>query len=138
LRERWLYPLALAVTVVFASGQSQVAGPDVVNFDKLSHLAVFGLLATLVLRAPGLRYAWVAVVAVSLFGAADELHQSFTPGRAVEFADWIADSVGALMAVVVYRFWPWYRRLLEAPLRLRKSAPKSVASTASPAIEPVA
>ena len=135
LWERWFYPLALAVTVVLASGQGQVAGPDFVNFDKVSHLAVFGLLATLLVRAPGLRPAWVAVVAVSLFGAADELHQSFTPGRAVEFADWVADSAGALIAVAAYQFWPWYRRLLETPLRWRKRVLKTVAS---PATEPAA
>jgi VanZ family protein len=132
---RWIYPLALAGTVVFASGRGQVAGPEIVNFDKVAHLAVFGLLATLVLRAPGLRHAWVAVVVVSLFGAADELRQSFTPGRFVEFADWVADSAGALIAVAVYRYWPWYRRLLETPLRFPKRAPKSVVS---PAIEPAA
>lgn len=134
-RSRWAYPLALAVTIVFASGRGQVAAPDIVNFDKVAHLAVFGLLATLVLRAPGLRHAWVAVVAVSLFGAADELRQSLTPGRFMEFGDWVADSIGALLAVAVYRFWPWYRRLLETPLRFRRRAPKSVAS---PAIEPAA
>ncbi len=134
-RSRWAYPLALAVTIVFASGRGQVAAPDIVNFDKVAHLAVFGLLATLVVRAPGLRHAWVAVVAVSLFGAADELRQSLTPGRFMEFGDWVADSVGALLAVAVYRFWPWYRRWLETPLRFRKRAPKSVGS---PAIESAA
>jgi hypothetical protein len=132
---RWLYPLALAGTVIFASGRGQVAGPDIVNFDKLAHLAVFGLLATLVLRSPGLRHAWIAVVAVSLFGAADELRQSLTPGRVMEFADWLADSAGALIAVAVYRLWPWYRRLLETPLRLRKRAAKPVAS---PVTDPAA
>ncbi len=119
-RWRWIYPAALAVTIVCASGQGQVAGPPVVNFDKVAHLAVFGLLATLVVRSPGMRHAWIAVVAVSVFGAADELRQSMTPGRFMEFADWVADSVGALIAVVAYRFWPWYRRVLETPLRLRR------------------
>jgi hypothetical protein len=128
---RWVYPLALAVTIIFASGRGQIAAPDIVNIDKAAHLAVFGLLATLVMRSPGLRHAWVAVAAVSLFGAADELRQSLTPGRFVEVADWAADSVGAVLAVTAYRFWPWYRGLLETPLGLRKRARKSV-STAVP------
>lgn len=128
---RWVYPLALAGTIIFASGRGQVAGPDIVNFDKVAHLAVFGLLATLVLRSPGLRHAWVAVVAVSLFGAADELRQSLSPGRFMEFGDWVADSTGAVLAVAAYRFWPWYRRLLETPLGLRKRAPKSVSAAAT-------
>lgn len=129
-RSRWAYPLALATTIIVASGRGQVAAPDIVNFDKVAHLAVFGLLATLVLRAPGLRHAWLAVVAVSLFGAADELRQSLTPGRAMEFGDWLADSLGALIAVAAYRFWPWYHRVLETPLGLRKRAPKSVSAVA--------
>jgi VanZ family protein len=68
-----------------------------------------------VLRAPGLCFAraWRAAVAVSLFGLCDEWRQSFTPGRFVEFADWVADTVGALVAVFVYQTWPAYRRLLE-------------------------
>lgn len=128
---RWLYPLALALTIIVASGRGQVAAPDIVNIDKFAHLAVFGLLATLVWRAPGMRHAWIAVLVVSIFGAADELRQSLTPGRFVEFGDWVADSVGALVAVMVYRFWPWYRRLLEAPLRLRKRASASVSAAVS-------
>lgn len=127
---RWAYPLVLATAIIVASGRGQVAAPDIVNIDKLAHFGVFGLLATLVLRAPGLSRAWIAVVMVSLFGAVDEFRQSFTPGRFVEVADWLADSLGALIAVAAYRFWPWYRRLLETPLRLRKRAPKSVSAKA--------
>lgn len=115
--------------VVIASGRGQVAGPDIVNFDKVAHFGVFGLLATLVVRAPGLRHAWVAVFAVSLFGISDEFRQSFTPGRFVEIADWVADTLGALTAVLAYVFWPAYRRLLEHPLHW----PRRSSRTACPA-----
>jgi hypothetical protein len=124
---RWAYPAALAGAVIFASGQSHVAGSGwFIGIDKLSHFAVFGLLATLVLRAPGpcQARAWRAAAAVSLFGLCDEWRQSFTPGRFVEFADWVADTVGALVAVFVYQTWPAYRRLLEfrLPLGLARRA----------------
>ena len=122
---RWLYPVALSAMVVIASGRGQVAGPDIVNFDKLVHFGVFGLLATLVVRSPGLRHAWVAVLAVSLFGIGDEFRQSFTPGRFVEFADWVADTLGALTAVLAYVLWPAYRRLLEYPLRWPRRASRA-------------
>ncbi len=115
---RWLYPLALAVLVVVASGRSQVAAPQIVNIDKFAHFSIFGLLATLVARSPGMRHAWIAVLVVSLFGMSDELRQSFTPGRFVEIADWAADTAGAIIAVTAYAWWSWYRRLLEMPLRL--------------------
>jgi VanZ family protein len=119
-RWQWAYAVALAATIVWASGHGQVAGPGVVNFDKAAHFSVFGLMATLVLRPFRGGHAWWAVVIVSIFGVSDELRQSLTPGRSMELADWIADTVGAAVAVTVYTFWPWYRRLLETPLWKRK------------------
>jgi Predicted integral membrane protein len=120
---RWLYPLALAATVVIASGRGEVAAPSVVNFDKIAHFGVFGLLATLIARSPGVRRFRHAILLGSIFGICDEFRQSFTPGRSVEFADWMADTLGAATAVTLYAFWPWYRRLLEFPLRLRRAVP---------------
>lgn len=117
----WLWPLTLAGLIVVASGRSQIAAPDVVDFDKVAHFGVFGLLASLVVRtgfAP--RRAWIAVVLVSLFGFTDEWHQSFTPGRSVEFADWVADTLGAALAVTLYVRWSWYRGWLERPLWRRQ------------------
>lgn len=110
----WLWPGVLATAIVVASGRGQVAAPPVVGFDKVVHFFVFGLLATLVARngfVPG--RGWLAVAAVSLFGLTDEWHQSFTPGRCVEFADWLADTLGAVVAVTVYARWAWYREMLE-------------------------
>lgn len=117
----WFWPLTLATLIFIASGRSQIAGPDWIGFDKVVHFGVFGLLASLVVRtgfAP--RRAWLAVVWVSLFGITDEWHQSFTPGRAVELADWVADTLGAIVAVTLYVKWPRYRAWLEQPLRRRQ------------------
>jgi len=44
--------------------------------------------------------AW-AVVASSVYGATDEYHQSFVPGRTPDAADWLADTIGAAAAVVL-------------------------------------
>jgi VanZ family protein len=70
----------------------------------------------------------VAVLLVSLFGLTDEWHQSFTPGRTVEVADWAADTFGAMVAVALYVRWARYRDWLEMPLcvrqrRIEKPAP---------------
>ncbi len=133
LRLRWLYPLALAAMVVIASGQSQVATPPgIVNFDKIAHFSIFGLLGTLVARSPGVRRFRHAILIVALFGISDEFRQSFTPGRSVEFADWLADTLGAATAVSLYAFWPWYRRLLERPLRVRFAARAGAPAPAAP------
>jgi len=132
-RWQWLYALALAATVVWASGHGQVATPNIVNFDKFAHFSVFGLLATLVLRPFRTRAFTWAVLIVAIFGASDEIHQSFTPGRSMDYHDWMADTAGAIVAVAVYTFWPWYRRLLETRLLNRKknlqSTPVSAATT---------
>lgn len=124
----WLWALALAALIVVASGRGAVAGPQIIGIDKVTHFLVFGLLATLVVRNgfPNAR-AWIAIVMVSVFGATDEWHQSFTPGRSVEFADWVADTLGAAVAVAAYCRWPAYRAWLERDLRPKRRVEKSAA-----------
>jgi VanZ family protein len=60
------------------------------------------------------------LLVVSAYGASDEWHQSFVPGRSTDVRDWIADTIGAALAIGLYAGWAWYRRLLETPLRLRR------------------
>lgn len=117
---QWLYAAAVAGVIVWASGHGQVAEPNIVNFDKAAHFSVFGLLATLVLRPFRQRHAAWAAVIVSAFGATDEFHQSFTPGRSMDYHDWIADTTGAIVAVAAYSCWPLYRGVLETALWKRK------------------
>jgi VanZ family protein len=124
--------------IVNASGQSQIAAPPgVPGVDKIGHFLVFGLLGSLVVRSPGWRRAWplCAVVLVSLFGISDEFHQSFTPGREVEFADWMADTLGAGLAVTLYVNWSAYRRILEwrLPVPWRSVKPAALAPAAAQA-----
>ena len=114
----WLWPVAIAALIFLASSQSKLAGPDVEGSDKVVHFSVYALLATLVVRLrPGVGWALLSIALVSLYGASDEWHQSFTPGRSVELADWIADTSGAAIAVILYCGWPAYQRLLERPVR---------------------
>ncbi len=120
---RWALALAVAGLIVVASSRSVVAGPEGINhFDKVVHFSVYGLLGTLVVRAMGVRRWGWAVAAVSAFGVSDELHQHFTPGRSMELADWVADTLGALLAAALYARWAWYRERLEFPLAGRKTA----------------
>ncbi len=113
----WIWPLLLAGMIFAASGRGEIAGPRILGFDKVAHFFVFGLLATLVVRNGFAdRRAWMAVALVSVFGASDEWHQSMTPGRTMQLADWVADTLGAAVAVAAYAGWPLYRRVLESPL----------------------
>jgi VanZ family protein len=127
-RRNAFWPLLVAATIFFASSRSAVAAPGVVDFDKVVHFAVYGLLATLIVRlGRGSRAAVIALVLTSLYGASDEWHQSLVPGRASEMADWIADTCGGVLAIVLYTGWPWYRARLETSLgpkrRIENPAP---------------
>jgi VanZ family protein len=111
----------LAALIFMASSRSELAGPSIPGIDKVTHFGVYGLLATLVVRlGQRQRAAWIALLLVSFYGFTDEWHQSFTPGRSVEFADWIADTLGAGLAILMYRRWTWYRTRLESPVRPKR------------------
>jgi VanZ family protein len=124
---RVVWPLAIAGLIFLASAQSKVVSPNVTSIDdKIVHFGIYGLLATLTCR---LGSSWAAagwtLLAISAYGMSDEWHQSFVPGRSTSIADWIADTLGALTAVTLYRGWGAYRRLLEWPMWRRKSERQS-------------
>jgi VanZ family protein len=78
--------------------------------DKLEHFAAYFLLSFLLgftfhfqKRFGNIkRKLFVMTIAVALFyGAFDELHQMFIPGRFADIYDWLADAVGSLLGVLI-------------------------------------
>ena len=77
--------------------------------DHTGHFIGYGLLGGLALRGfAGARWegvtsaaAWRSVLFSSLYGITDEYHQSFVPGRSTTVDDWVADTAGAAVAVLV-------------------------------------
>lgn len=126
----WIFPigLMLAISIFSMFPVPQLPGIEFAYKDKLAHFAVFGLLATGLLRAAAkrmpMRAATIMAIAVTaLFGLVDEVRQGLTPYRYVEFDDWLADSLGAVVAVYVYRFCKVYRHILEFRLlTIRKNS----------------
>jgi VanZ family protein len=110
---RRLLPLAPAVAwavlLFWLSAQSRPLPVElpIRHVDKLLHLGAYAVLGFLLaggLRAAGVRprRAFVAAVLVaSLYGASDEWHQAFVPGRDADPGDWAADTVGALLGAAV-------------------------------------
>ena len=109
----WAPPLALAAVIFVLSNQPQlVAGPDVPGFDKVVHLAVYAVLGVLLARGGRLwpvATAWLVALGVA-YGASDEIHQMFVPGRSPEVADWVADALGVALGVYLYTLWQARRR----------------------------
>jgi len=123
------WPVLLAGTITWCSGFA-VVNIAVTAFaaDKVGHFAVYGTLATAVVRLPALARwpflgAWWALVLTSAYGLGDEFRQSFTIIRMFEWADWLADSLGAGLAVGLYLHGTSYRRLLETPLKFKRTKP---------------
>ena len=74
--------------------------------DKLFHALVYGVLGFLLLgsRAPapdGFTELQIrsSILIASLYGISDEFHQYFIPGRSADAWDWVADTLGAVIAV---------------------------------------
>lgn len=117
--ERLTRGLLAAYIITLAVGthlpiESQAA-QAVMSQDKVLHLAayaVLGCLAAICLTPQGGQLAtrtglciWAAVIT---FGAIDELTQPFFL-RSCDFADWIADCLGAAAGVIAYGVWTRFR-----------------------------
>ncbi len=94
--------------IFFMSTRSdfQPPGPDFEMKDKLAHageyfvlgLLLFGGIGWTVTRSKAITFLFLFAVGVSI-AALDELVQSFTPDRQMDFYDWIADAVGLAVGV---------------------------------------
>lgn len=107
----WLLP-ALWAGLIFAG--SAIPGDGLpplpgLQFDKLIHAAVYGVLGALALRAlfrttrlPPVTAIFTAAALAGLYGASDEFHQLFTPGRSADLVDLLADVLGAVGGAVLF------------------------------------
>ena len=70
-------------------------------WDKLAHFLEYAVLGFLLGRGTGRFFSALAIAA--LYGASDELHQAFVPGREASALDWAADLLGALAGAALSR-----------------------------------
>ena len=102
-------PAALWAAVLFLLSELQLQGSGVGlpgGADKLVHGGLYFIL--------GLALAWgkvrtgftgpaiLLLVIGAGYGALDEWHQSFVPGRDVSVGDWMANSVGVMLGLVLF------------------------------------
>jgi VanZ family protein len=86
--------------------------------DKLLHLVEYGVFGALWYRA----FRWasgpkiateailLAIVAGSIYGLTDEVHQAFVPMRTVSLLDWIADTFGTIIGARGLSWMEQHRR----------------------------
>lgn len=95
--------------IFWLSSQSILPKHDIFAFqDKWDHMLAYMVMGVLAIRwlfrlsqSKLIAYTGAFLFCV-LYGASDEWHQSFVSGRDSSLLDWLADSVGAVLAVVTY------------------------------------
>jgi VanZ family protein len=114
--------MAYMAGVFWLSSQSIVPGaglmPEWLDRDWLHHGVAYAGLALVTLRAAaGGRRSGIGVASVTLawlivvaYGATDEWHQSFVPGRTADLRDVAADGAGAALGLGVAWAWSMIRR----------------------------
>ncbi|MGC8779503.1 MAG: VanZ family protein, partial [Anaerolineae bacterium] len=93
------------------------------------HLSAYGVLAALVwwaLRGAGSKApaSWALLITM-LYGATDEFHQSFVPGRTMTVEDLVVDLIGASLALLLVSWvhLRWLPGRLMAPARQASGRP---------------
>lgn len=123
----WLPPAVWAVFIFFFSSlpvvkTTQIYWQDFV-LKKTAHMIEYGVFAILIYRAlkvSGIKKsnaALFAILAAVIYGATDEYHQSFTPGREPRVRDVVFDTIGAILAI--YSVW---NLLPQAPKKIKNLA----------------
>lgn len=113
----WL-PVALYAGAIFYWSSQSHPEKQLPSFlledvnDKVLHAVEYGILALVCYRA----FRWgagplvarqalvLAIVTASVFGVTDEVHQFFVPFRESSWQDWLADTIGAAIGALSWRF----------------------------------
>ena len=104
---RWALPIFYMGFIFVASS---VPGDDLPSWglwDKAEHLLAYSVLGVFFLVPVAearlalvtVRTGAIAVLLATLYGAFDEIHQAFTPGRSPDIHDLFADFLGAALGV---------------------------------------
>lgn len=109
-------PAVASMLVAFTLGSLPMKNPpgmDFVASDKVWHLIAFGLVQVTHIRAG--RYLWptvpwrrailVSMLTATALGGLLELWQFLLPHRSAEWADLLADGVGAVIFGLIYAGW---------------------------------
>ena len=121
----WVPPLLYMALIFAVSSLEQPPLPmpkfEWLTIDKLYHFIEYAILGGLVAHAfvkakPSVvpsQLIWVLAAVLSiLYGASDEWHQTFVPGRLATLADWVADVLGSIVGVLAVYLYYKKRKLV--------------------------
>jgi VanZ family protein len=98
----WI-PVVLWAGLIFTLSSIPDLGTGLGLWDlvlrKLAHAAEYAVLGALVYRA--LRHEPIAIALSSAYAVTDEVHQSFVDGRAGSPVDWLVDTAGIVVGVLL-------------------------------------
>jgi VanZ family protein len=95
----WLATAVYAVVIWWFSSQPGSAVGLPPPWDKIVHGLTYAVLGGLAALAMGsVRRGFLLA---ALYGAIDEAHQAFSPGRSPDYADWLVDMIGALVGAMI-------------------------------------
>lgn len=123
----WL-PVIVWAGIIFAFSSYPTTRASRIHWQdfivkKTAHIVEYGVLSTLLyrgLKLEGLdtkRAGKLTMFIAIFYGATDEFHQSFTPGREPTVRDVLFDTIGASLAI----YFIWYQ-LQNLPAKLRNLA----------------
>ena len=99
----------MAVVFVLSAQSKLPSPPGILGWDKLHHMLAYMVLGLLLFRgaviSPIARISPYRLVLLlgALYGAFDEYHQGFVPGRDMSALDWLADVLGLIAALILMR-----------------------------------
>ncbi len=99
---------ALIITTISSIPSPQLPPGGFENSDKIAHLVLYSGAGFVARRAVASTPAAIAMT--SAYGAFDELYQNLIPGRNCSASDWIADTVGGIVGVLLYIWYEKSRR----------------------------
>ena len=105
----WTPPIVWALIIFYLSSMALPAASDFYwkdfVFKKSAHVFFYGMLAVLTYRAligeavSKKKALFLSFFVALIYGASDEIHQSFTPGREPRVRDVFFDGGGAMLAM---------------------------------------
>ena len=107
----WLPPVVWATVIFLFSSLTVTPSTEIYWQDfivkKTAHVVEYGIFAALLYRAlrghgvEKLDAVLLAILIAVIYGATDEFHQSFTPGREPRVRDVVFDTIGAVAGVFI-------------------------------------